>query len=274
MDKDFYKKEYLKLKETLGRKPKVKEFYEVENVTKRQFIKAFGNNPYSKLQAECGDTPNKLNLERTPTEQIYKQFGKVVRQLGKLPTQADWFFFDCRPTVSGIEKSPHNIKWTELPKLFLDYAQDNSEWIDVIKILDVHIPSDLKSQNKRINKEFENSLKKIGNWRPQRKRFNEEGYKIELRGFLQENNFIVEEEKGDSNIDLLVNKNVAIELKKDPSRAEYDRLFGQIARHLMIYKYLIVVICDISNEDRYKQFLNTIDFVYSKLNVNLKIIGK
>lgn len=274
MDKDIYIKEYLRLKETLGRKPKVREFYSVDNVTKGKFTKAFGNNPFSKLQAECGDTPNKLTLERTPTDVIYEQFGKITRQLGKLPTQTDWSYYDGKPTVSGIERPPHNIKWSELPKIFYEFAKDKSDWADVIVILRNKILDKDKSQNKRINKDFEKSIAKISEWKPQRKRFNEEGYKIELRAFLQENKLFVEEEKGDSNIDLLVNRAVAIELKKDPTTSEYDRLFGQIARHLMIHKYLVVLICDISNEDRYKQFLNTVDFVYSKLDFNLKIIGK
>lgn len=274
MDKDFYIKEYLKLKETLGRKPKVRELYSVDNVTKGKFAKVFGNNPFSKLQEECGDTPNKLILERTPTVLIYEQFGKVTRQLGKLPTQADWSYYDCKPTVSGIERPPHNIRWTELPKIFCEFAKEKSDWADVIEIIKSKLPDIDKSQNPKINKDFEKSITKISEWKPQRKRFNEEGYKIELRAFLQDNNLLVEEEKGDSNIDLLINKTVAVELKKDPTTSEYDRLFGQIARHLMLYKYLVVVICDISNEDRYKYFLDTVDFIYSKLDFNLKIIGK
>ena len=274
MDKDFYIEQYQKLKEDLGRIPKVREFYAVEDVSRSRFTKTFGNNPYSKLQEECGDIPNKLVLEKTPTEDIYEQFGSITRQLGKLPTQADWSYFDCKPTVSGIEKPPHSIRWTELPSLFYDFAKSNSKWTDVIEIIKDAQPDLSKSQEKPLNKEFEKCIAKIKDWKPQRKRFNEEGYKIELRAFLQNNNLPVEEEKGDSNIDLLINGVIAVELKKDPSTAEYDRLFGQIARHLTYYKFLIVVICDISNEDRYKQFLNTVDFVFSKIDVNLKIIGK
>lgn len=274
MDKEFYINQYRNLKSQLGRIPKIREFYEIEGVTKRTLAKTFGNNPYSKLQEACGDTPNKLNLERTPTEFIYKQFGTVTRKLGKLPTQADWDHFDCKPTVSGIERPPHSIKWKDLPIQFYEFANSNESWNDVIRILRSNISDLSRPQSKPKNSEFEECISKINVWIPQRKRFSEEGYKIELRAHLQNVNLQVAEEKGESNIDLLVNGTIAVELKKDPSTSEYDRLFGQVARHFKHHKYVVVVICDISNEDRYRQFLNTVDFIYSKLKLNLKIIAK
>ena len=272
MDKNFYIERYLKLKEQLGRKPKYREFLKTEKINRRHLDKIFGNSPFTKLQIECGDKPNKLIMERTPLDDIFKLFGNITRQLGKLPTQADWSFFDCKPTVSGIEHPPHNIKWSELPNHFVEFAVSKSEWKDVVEIIRKVNPELLKK--KLTNKQFETTIAKINEWHPQRKRFNEEGYKIELRAFLQKNSFNIQEEKGESNIDLLVNNSIAVELKKDPSTADYDRLIGQMARHLMNHKFLVVVICDISNEDRYKTYLNTVDFIFSKLDLNLKIIGK
>ena len=179
MDREFYIDQYLNLKSQLGRTPKIREFYKVDGVTRRAFIKTFGNNPYSKLQEECGDTPNKLNLERTPTENIYEQFGTVTRKLGKLPTQADWDFFDCKPTVSGIERPPHNIKWKELPRHFYEFANSNEIWSDVIEILNSNISDLSQPELTPMNSEFQKCVSKINEWTPQRKRFNEEGYKIE-----------------------------------------------------------------------------------------------
>jgi hypothetical protein len=84
----------------------------------------------------------------------------------------------------------------------------------------------------------------------------------------------VTEEKGESNIDLLVNETIGIELKKDPSTSEYDRLLGQMIRHLMIYDFLVVVVCDISSEDRYREFLKAVDFIFVPLELDVEIIAK
>ena len=259
MGKNFYIKQYLNLKKELERKPKYREFLKHVKIHKRQLEKNFGSNPFTKLQIECGDTPNRLVMERTPLNDILDSFGRITRKLGNIPTQADWAHFDCKPTVSGIERPPHNIKWSELPKHFMEFATNKSEWNDVVGILSKSIPSVFKKKTR--NKEFETVISKISEWQPQRKRISEEGYKIELRAFLEQQGFNVQEEKGESNIDLLVNNSIAVEMKKDPSLSEYDRLIGQMARHLMNYKFLIVVICNFSNKDKYNTFTNTVDFI-------------
>ena len=44
MDKEFCIKRYLKLKKTLGRKPKYREFLDNESINKRQLERTFGSN--------------------------------------------------------------------------------------------------------------------------------------------------------------------------------------------------------------------------------------
>ena len=123
-------------------------------------------------------------------------------------------------------------------------------------------------------KDFKKSIEHIKTWKTQRKRFTEESYKIELRNFLDNYNYVIDEEKGETNIDLLLNKTIAIELKKDPSTSEYDRLLGQMIRHFMHYKFLVVVICDVSSTDRYNEFLKRVEFINSKMKFHLEIIAK
>ena len=76
---------------------------------------------------------------------------------------------------------------------------------------------------------------------------------------MEAKSYQLTEESGDSLCDLVVNKTYVIELKKDPDSAEYDRLFGQLARHLQFYKTILVVICDAKRGDRYNLFLSLVD---------------
>lgn len=270
MTEEFYIEKYKELKMELGRIPKVREFYKVEGVTKRGLNKCFGNSSYTELQELSGDKPNRLELKVTPKEIIFDQFGEMVEKLGKLPTQADWEYFNGKPTVTGIERGPHKIKWRDLPNLFVKYAEKESKWKQAIEIVGKAKPK--SSPNK--NSEFQSCIDSIKLWIPQRKRFNEEGYKIELRNHLTKEKYKVEEEIGDSNIDLLVNSKIAIEIKKAPNTSEYDRLTGQIVRHLMKFDFLIVVIANNSNNDRFQNFLNMIEFIANGKNWNLEIISK
>ncbi len=272
MNQEFYIKKYQKLKLAFGRTPKVREFYKEDGINKRAFEKCFGNNPYSKLQELSGDKLNRLELERTPTKQIFEQFGNIVEELNKLPTQVDWSYFECKPTVSGIEKPPHNIKWSNLPMLFYDYAEAENKWEKAREIIEKS--HKIKIQPEKLDNDFQRCIDAIRKWTPLRKRFNEEGYKIELRNYLTENKIKIEEEIGDSNIDLLANNKIGIEIKKDPTTSEYDRLIGQIVKHLMKFDFLIVVIVNNSNYDRHQNFLNMIDFMCEGRSWNLEILSK
>ncbi len=269
MSKDYFKDEYIKLRTKLGRKPKASEYYSLESIVKNQFVKTYGGDAFTKLQEDCGDSPNKLELERTDGEFILTQFGDLIKRLGKIPTQIEWVHFDCRP--ARLDRSPLGWKWKELPDRFIEFAKDKEGYKEVIQIIGESVDID---EIQKENKELKRIADLIRKWSPNRKRFTEETYKVELRGFLQANRVNVTEEKGESNIDLLVDELIGIEMKKDPSTSEYDRLLGQMVRHLMIYENLIVVVCDISSEDRYREFLKAVDFTFFPLGLNVEIIAK
>lgn len=72
-------------------------------------------------------------------------------------------------------------------------------------------------------------------------------------------NYKLNEEFGESKCDLLVQREYAIELKKDPDLAEYDRLFGQIARHLQHHRKVIVLIHEATRKDKYDGFAALVD---------------
>ena len=66
----------------------------------------------------------------------------------------------------------------------------------------------------------------------------------------------------------------AVELKKDPDLAEYDRLFGQIARHLQHQCKVVVMILEATRNDKFENFAELVD-KYLNLNGNsVEIIKK
>lgn len=270
MDKEKFIEQYKKLKDlNNGKKPLYRDFLKFCGIHKRKLDEVFGKNAYSKLQEECGDDPNVLIMERTPIGQILDQYGELVRKNNALPVAADWVQAKFKPSVEGFSKI-HKIKWSNIPEIFCKEYAGKSEWKDVIEII--------KGPNETINRDktdkaFKEIVDKILNWIPDRKRIIEEGYKIELRNYL-EKYFNLEEEVGESNTDLLLNKKFPIEIKKDPSQSEYDRLLGQMIRHNKLYGSAIAVVINISSEDRFKKFYRTFIEVHEKLGMTAELIKK
>ena len=275
MSGELLQERYLSLREKLGRKPKFKEFLDEFEISKRVLERVFGRDAYSKLQEACGDTANKLDFKRITKDVIFTQYGELTRELGELPVAAEWSRKRYKPSDSGLSKPPHNILWSEMPQNFIEYFGSDPSWKDVIKIIKASLPDTDSTKPDAKNKEFDKVINTIQNWVPKRKRNSEEGYKIELREYLENNTkYSVSEETGESNADLVVNDKYAIELKKNPSLPEYDRLFGQIARHFNNYDYVIALICDVASDDRYRQFIRNIDEIYEKLNLNIYVLTK
>lgn len=270
MDKDNFINQYRTLKDlNKGQKPLYRDFLKYCGVHKRKLDEVFGKDAYSKLQEECGDNPNKLVMERTPIKQILDQYGELVRNNKTLPVIADWTQAKFKPTPEGLSKV-HNIKWSEMPAFFIKEYADKPEWRDAIEILR---KTNNSSKSEKTNKTFNEIVDKLLNWTPQRKRVIEEGYKIELRNYL-EKYFNLEEEVGESNPDLLINKKYPIEVKKDPTQSEYDRLLGQMIRHNKLFGSAIAIVTGISSEDRFRKFQKLFIEVHNKLNMTAELINK
>ena len=133
-----------------------------------------------------------------------------------------------------------------------------------------------KKQTKaeKANKEFESVINAIRLWSPARRRNSEGEYKIELRKYLESNSFSLNEEYGESNFDLLVNKKYAIEIKKDPNLSEYDRLFGQLARHLQHQLNILALIIDVPSEDKFENFVSLVDAYLNREEKVVEVIKK
>lgn len=270
-NREFFITKYKELKSlNNGTKPLRNEFLSFCEIGGKKLEKIFGKDPYSKLQREAGDDPNKLELERTSVLEILEKFGALVRKHQRKIVAADWMEANYSPTPDGI-RVVHKIQWSKLPRVFVDQFKSNSEWTDVIQILKVPLKSEpINSKNTQA---FNDIVQKIALWTPDRKRIIEEGYKIEIRHYLEEF-FEVEEEVGDTNPDLLINGKYPIEMKKDPTQSEYDRLLGQMIRHNKSFGSAIAIVTSVSSQDRFKKFQKLFIEVHDKLGMTAELILK
>jgi hypothetical protein len=254
--------------------------YKYVEISKEMLGRIYGNNAYSKLQRECGDDPNKLTMKRTPLEKILIQYGSLAKTTKKLPTRDDWAHARCKPSVSGIEKHPHHLKWADMPSKFLEYAKDKPEWKDVVHKLQKSKRFDAVTQpgdslSPKTPQGFERIIDSINKWVPKRRHRDEDGYQTEIRSYLEyECELSVREEKGETKADLLVNEKFPVELKKSPNLAEYDRLFGQLARHALAYGTAIAVICDIKRRDEFDDFISRKDRIFGRSGLKVVVISK
>jgi hypothetical protein len=252
-----------------GQIPLKKDFLKFSQINDNALIKVFGKDAYSVLQQECGDKPNRIETVRTSTEQIFEQYGQLLKKHNRPLSSSDWVQAGFRPNVANLKKI-HNIKWSDMELAFVNYASDNAIWKDVVGLLS---PTDKITSNSKLDKKFLDIVDKINAWTPDRKRGWEEGYKIELRRYLEQF-YNVEEEVGDTNIDLLLNKKYPIEIKKDPTTSEYDRLLGQMIRHNKQYGSAIAVVTSLSSQDRFIKFQKLFVDIHDKLAMTAEIIHK
>ena len=240
--------------------PEYLEFLKYAGIDKRKLSRLFGASAYSKLQNAAGDAANKLQLERTPFATIMQQYGSLVTELGFVPAYAEWDQRGLKPTESGLRGKPHNMKWSELPAKFAEWVKTNkvSGFDKAIEIIMTSVLTDADNP-KNSDVDFSRLIKDVRDWTPARRRNSEAEYKIELRKHLESLNHELNEEFGESKYDLLVRQEYAIELKKDPDLAEYDRLFGQLARHLQHQCKVIVLILEATRKDKFDNFTALVD---------------
>jgi hypothetical protein len=255
--------------------PEYREFLRHFGIPKGQFSRLFGTDAYSKLQTEAGDKPNKLRLERTTLATIMEQYGKLAMEVNDLPRGADWEHRGLTPSVDGLSKPPHRLKWSQMPERFV-------EWVESVKVsgfdkaVEIIQTSDRRKASVREQDDprFLRLIREIIQWTPARRRNSEETYKVELRGYLERLKYVVKEELGQSNFDLFVPDVSAIEIKKSPDLGDYDRLFGQIARHLQNHGRVIVVIHGAISGDAYNNFAKLVDQYFNAGETSVEIIKK
>jgi hypothetical protein len=263
--------------------PKARDFLKFAGVHSGVLTRLYGRDASSKLQQECGDEANKLSLVRMPLEAIMRQYGDLALRLNeslntsdwKLPNTSDWMQSGLKPTLSGLKQPPHSIVWSEFPRKFSDWIESEGikGYEKVIEFIALS-PAKSKSSAQERDREFEKLVGDIRSWSPARGRNKEETYKVELRGHLMNLGYEVNEEFGESNIDLRINKKYMVEIKKDPNLGEYDRLFGQLARHLQYHPFAIAVLFEAHRDDIYNNFAALVDSYLNKEKKTVEIIKK
>ena len=262
---------YHSIKIQLGKQPNSQEYFMESGLNMQILIKIYGSSSFSKLQLECSDEPSKWGKDRTSIDEIMMQYGDLAMELNSLPKQADWIHKKCRPMPANISKPPHNIPWPHMPIHFKAWAMPSEKYVPVLS----WIPDTEHTQIKNnINTKLEKLLTDIREWSPDRRRNVEETYKVELRNQLRTLKYELTEERGDSNVDLVVNNTFAIETKKEPALADYDRMFGQIARHLEQYSTVIAVIFDVPRQDQFVTFQTLVDKHFNPVETKVLVIKK
>ena len=266
---------YNELKSENGGVPlRYREFIKLSGVNRGELDSEFGASPYSKLQKLAGDIPNRLVLNRTPIEHIMTSYGDLAIEIleteGRLPVAAHWKERHLRPTESGLSVS-HDIKWSEFPSKFSAFCNSQEsfrkKYRKVLRAIAEHIQEGSPEQA-RANPLFEKICTELRRWSPAMRRSHEESYKSELSRHLRQWKFLltkgleVREEKGDSLCDIGIGSDIGIETKKSPNLSEYDRCFGQIARHLKSFDSIAVVVFDVPRQDQFEDFCQLVDSYY------------
>ncbi|MCX5721186.1 MAG: hypothetical protein NT179_04030 [Nitrospirae bacterium] len=253
------------------------DFLRFAKIPKGQLGILYGRDAYTELQKDCGDQANKWSRERTPREKIMRQYGDLALDLKELPNSSDWIHRRLTPSITGLNKQPHYMKWSDLPSKFQEWVKEDNvtSYDEVLRYIN-ESSAELKAKTKteRKDAEFERVLRDIRLWSPGRRRNSEGEYKIELRAHLKSLGYRVDEEFGESNVDLLVNGKHSIETKKDPQLSEYDRLFGQLARHLQHQRNVIALIFDAPSQDRFSNFVALVDKYLNKEESFVEVIKK
>lgn len=269
---------YATLKERAGGTPLLyRAFLKQSGIPRRELQTLFGASAYSKLQQFAGDSPNGLELKATPLSQIMANYGRlaldVFNREGRLPFAAEWIHRGLRPTESGLSKV-HGIRWSEFPEKFAAHCEKDPAFAapfeKVLNVIKDQLADNKSPVQHPIDILIDRVSEEIRKWSPAVRRNSEEAYKSELSLHLRNSPMIqraglqVREERGDSQCDIALGTKIALELKKAPMQSDYDRCFGQIARHLETYDRVIVLIFDVPSRDRFEDFNSLVDHYFKQ----------
>ncbi len=137
------------------------------------------------------------------------------------------------------------------------HSSGNKEelWHGILQKLETEEPELKKVTEPSHDSPDRNLVQIIQEWVPTKRHRSEGEYQTELRSLLEyKYQFNVKEEAGETQVDILVENEKPIELKKNPNRGDFDRLSGQIERHIEKYGKLIIVICQLQHRDLYNEY--------------------
>ena len=263
--KEDFLKAYNKMKaNNKGVPPKCEEFLDESGYTLKQLKKVFSNRkPYTKLQILAGDEPNAWR-DKTPISVLMERYGdlaaRTLKEAEELPILDDWDDAGLKPTHEGLKKV-HGFKWGQFQDRFKQFCDDNPEFASQYpEVLNAISKNPVRN---RTNKQFDDVHSFVQEWVPPIRMHGEREYQADLAAELKHspifNNVKIRQEKGESRTDIGVGSEVCIEMKKSPTQTEYDRCFGQIARHLENYDYVVALILDVKTLELFDDFNELVD---------------
>ena len=152
MTKEYIREAYEKLRKQLGHKPSKDKFYEETNVTDYYVIKFFRT--FSNLVKEIGDVPESFLKAGKSDDEFMIPYGNMIKQLGGIPSTADWLHNNGKPVVSSYRKKFKLIKWENMVTVFYNYACDRPEWTEVIALIPHINGSKIKFQEKESEESY------------------------------------------------------------------------------------------------------------------------
>ncbi len=105
-------------------------------------------------------------------------------------------------------------------------------------------------------------IKSIEGWSPLKRHRSEEGYQMDLRQYLQYECGYQCRLEGVEMADIVVEDKFPVEIKKNPTQAEYDRLLGQLTRMHRAKNFAIGVICDVRRLEMFIDFKQQIGRIF------------
>jgi hypothetical protein len=133
-------REYKRLRSGNEHPLDARTFYRESRISKRTAEAAFGSKAFSKIQREAGDEPRRFGERGRSRDEFFSIYGRAVRKLKAIPTQAEWNHRGFKPTPGGYAKKL-GLRWSELPRAFCDWAGDKPDWENVVRICDTRCPS-------------------------------------------------------------------------------------------------------------------------------------
>jgi hypothetical protein len=104
---------------------------------------------------------------------------------------------------------------------------------------------------------FRRVVCEIQKWTPEESYKSEETYKYSLNNYLKNLGYATRTEAGEELVDILVDGQIPIEIKKRPkSRSDYDRFAYQLLRFADVHRCSIGVICDMRGEEGFRDFFD------------------
>ena len=154
-----------------------------------------------------------------------------------------------------IEVSENDLKWmgyVREDEATTDKGSLDVEEVEVRPVVGATLEVEVSKPSK--DESLDGLVKLIKQWMPNQRYKYEDGYAVELRAFLESRGYECRGEAGVSSADIEVNGKFPIEVKKNPTLSQYDRMIGQLVRHCRSKGCAIAVVCDVKRGDLHNDF--------------------